>query len=200
MSEDNDIGVGRLNLVTKSVDELLPADYNPRNMNEVARQGLANSINTFGLVQPIIWNEQTGRVVGGHQRLNDIIIKGATETDVVVVDLSEAKEKALNVALNAKSIQGDFDDSMLSEILFDIKDEMAELYEDLNFEEIDIPDFGDLKEHPDNLSEAQESEPPAKLLVIIPQEHAYMADEIEGLIERMIEEHYPDAGISTKQT
>lgn len=197
MKKENDNGVGRLTLIKKNIDDLIPADYNPRRMNEVARQGLANSIDVFGLVQPVIWNEQTGRVVGGHQRLNDIIIKGATETDVVVVNLSEAKEKALNVALNAKSIQGEFDDSILSEVLADIKDQMGTLYDDLNFEEIDIPDFGDLEEIKDTLSGVNE-EVSVKMLVVIPQEFEHVQDELRGAIEQIVEEHFPDAGISVK--
>lgn len=51
---------------------LIPADYNPRvaltpDMPEFER--LKNSIETFGNVEPIVWNERTGHIVGGHQRL-----------------------------------------------------------------------------------------------------------------------------------
>ena len=51
---------------------LIPADYNPRvaltpDMPEFER--LKNSIETFGNVEPIVWNERTGHIVGGHQCL-----------------------------------------------------------------------------------------------------------------------------------
>ena len=56
-------------------------------------------------VEPVIWNRQTGNVVGGHQRLKVLIDLGQQEIDCVVVDLDLQREKALNIALN--KIQGD---------------------------------------------------------------------------------------------
>jgi 3'-phosphoadenosine 5'-phosphosulfate sulfotransferase (PAPS reductase)/FAD synthetase len=106
--------MGRMNLVPMEVEKLIPADYNPRTMSDKARTGLSNSLNAFGLLQPIIWNKQTGNIVGGHQRLNDLISKGVKITDVVVVDLSLDKEKALNVTLNNPAISGVFTDSIRS--------------------------------------------------------------------------------------
>ena len=79
--------------------ELKPAAYNPRRISDAALGGLAHSIERFGCVQPIIWNRPTKRVVGGHQRLRVLLDRGEAEADVVVVDLSAAEEKALNVAL-----------------------------------------------------------------------------------------------------
>ena len=58
----------------------------------------------FGAVQPIIWNERSGYVVGGHQRLKVLRRKKVQEVAVVVVDLDETEEKALNLALNCKWI------------------------------------------------------------------------------------------------
>jgi len=56
-------------------------------------------------VEPIVWNKRTGNIVGGHQRLKVLLDMGMREVDCVVVDLDEAKEKALNLALN--KIQGE---------------------------------------------------------------------------------------------
>jgi DNA modification methylase len=60
------------------------------------------------MVQPIVWNKRTGNVVGGHQRLKVLIEKGLTEIDVVVIDLDDNDEVALNVTLNNPTIQGEF--------------------------------------------------------------------------------------------
>ncbi|MFT5303833.1 MAG: ParB-like chromosome segregation protein Spo0J, partial [Mariniblastus sp.] len=84
----------------KRVSDLIPADYNPRDISETALQGLRNSVERFGLVEPIVWNKRTGKVVGGHQRLKVLQQMGELETQVAVVDLNETEEKALNVALN----------------------------------------------------------------------------------------------------
>lgn len=90
------------------ISDLTPADYNPRQIDERALKGLDNSIQRWGLVQPIIFNQRTGNVVGGHQRLAILQTRGETEVDCVVVDLPESEEKALNIALNNKGIQGEF--------------------------------------------------------------------------------------------
>ena len=53
------------------IAELIPAPYNPRlklKIHEPARRKLAASLREFGLVEPLVWNERTGHVVGGHAR------------------------------------------------------------------------------------------------------------------------------------
>jgi hypothetical protein len=36
---------------------------------------------------PIVWNEVTGNIVGGHQRYKVLVNEGATEVDCVVVHI-----------------------------------------------------------------------------------------------------------------
>ena len=57
---------------------LAPAPYNPRAMSKVAAKGLRASLQRFGLVQPIVWNQRTERVVGGHQRIEALTALGKT--------------------------------------------------------------------------------------------------------------------------
>lgn len=99
---------------------LNPAAYNPRvdlKPGDKEYEKLKRSINEFGYVEPVIWNRQTGNVVGGHQRLKVLMDLGQTEIDCVVVDLDLAREKALNIALN--KIQGDWDEDKLAAIMAD---------------------------------------------------------------------------------
>ena len=106
----------------KNVKELLPADYNPRKdlkPGDPEYEKLKRSIEQFGYVEPVIWNEQTGRVVGGHQRLKVLTDMGITEVDVVVVSLSDEKEKALNIALN--KISGAWDNEKLALVIADLQ-------------------------------------------------------------------------------
>jgi hypothetical protein len=91
-----------------SLVELQPASYNPRKMTVEAYQGLGKSIEKFGLLVPIVWNKRSGNVVGGHQRLRYLQETGETETDVMVVDLDDNEEVALNISLNNHAIRGDF--------------------------------------------------------------------------------------------
>jgi len=106
----------------KHTADLLPADYNPRKdlkPGDAEYEKLKRSIEQFGYVEPVIWNKSTGRVVGGHQRLKVLIDLGFSEVDCVVVELSEEKEKALNVALN--KISGDWDKDKLALLISDLQ-------------------------------------------------------------------------------
>jgi DNA modification methylase len=100
--------LGRVRLESRRIGDLVPAGYNPRTISPDALAGLGESIGRFGLVQPIIVNARTGRVVGGHQRLKILEAKGVEATDVVVIDVEEAEEKALNLALNSPRISGEW--------------------------------------------------------------------------------------------
>lgn len=117
------------------VADLIPAEYNPRTIGETAMKGLAASIERFGLVQPVIWNKRTERVVGGHQRLKVLVEQGVEKTSVIVVDLPKSEEKALNVALNSPAISGEFTDD-LDALLVEIKDLEPELYGDLLLDQL----------------------------------------------------------------
>lgn len=106
----------------KNTADLLPADYNPRKdlkPGDAEYEKLKRSIEQFGYVEPVIWNQTTGRVVGGHQRLKVLIDMGMTEVDCVVVAMDEEKEKALNIALN--KISGDWDKDKLALLIADLQ-------------------------------------------------------------------------------
>lgn len=108
----------------KKVIDLVPADYNPRKdlkPGDKEYEKLKRSIDEFGYVDPLIWNKRTSRLVGGHQRLKVLKDMGIDEVDIVVVDMDEEKEKALNVALN--KISGDWDKDKLMLLITDLQGE-----------------------------------------------------------------------------
>ena len=61
---------------------------------------LRRSIEAFGFVEPLVWNERTGFLVGGNQRFKVLLEQGAKEVTVSVVDLDEKDEQLLSIALN----------------------------------------------------------------------------------------------------
>ncbi len=106
----------------KNTADLLTADYNPRKdlkPSDTEYEKLKRSIEQLGYVEPVIWNKTTGKVVGGHQRLKVLIDIGMTEVDCVVVELTEEKEKALNIALN--KISGEWDKDKLALLIADLQ-------------------------------------------------------------------------------
>lgn len=94
----------------KKISELIPAPYNPRESTEKQESQLKQSLEKFGVVEPIIFNQQTGFIVGGHFRVRELQKLGYTEIECVIVDLSEEDEKELNIRLNANTGQWDWDE------------------------------------------------------------------------------------------
>lgn len=110
--------VEKMKIERKRIADLMPAPYNPRKISRKDYEDLKRSISELGYVEPIIWNALTGHVVGGHQRLKALRELGETEIECVIVGLSDAQEKALNIALN--KISGDWDDEKLNLLLSDL--------------------------------------------------------------------------------
>ena len=86
---------------------------------------LGHSMTTFGVVEPVIVNRHTGRIVGGHQRVKAAEAQGIERLPVVHVDLDETAERQLNLALNR--ISGEFDVDKLGELLADLEKAGADL-------------------------------------------------------------------------
>ena len=104
------------------IAELAPAPYNPRKdlgPGDREYESLKRSIQEFGVVDPVIFNTRTKRVVGGHQRLTVLRDLGHTTAPTVLVELDEKREKALNLALNR--IAGEWDGALLSELITDLE-------------------------------------------------------------------------------
>jgi DNA modification methylase len=110
------------------VSEINPAKYNPRKdlkPGDPEYEKLKRSMTEFGYVEPIIWNEETGNIVGGHQRYKILLEEGHTEVECVVVKLPADKEKALNVALN--KVTGDWEVKALADLLHDLNEQDFDL-------------------------------------------------------------------------
>jgi DNA modification methylase len=127
----------------KKISELTPAPYNPRESTEKQESQLKQSLKKFGVVEPIIYNKQTGYIVGGHFRVRELQKLGYTEIECVIVDLAEEDEKELNIRLNANTGQWDWDELANNFELEDLNDWGLEVpnmkheleAEDDNFEE-----------------------------------------------------------------
>ena len=112
------------------ISRINPAPYNPRKdlkPNDPEYQKLLRSMEEFDYIQPLVWNSNTGNLVGGHQRFKILKARGDKEILCSVVELSSEKEKALNIALN--KISGDWDNQKLAHMLDELIKES-----DFNFE------------------------------------------------------------------
>lgn len=116
--------VDGVKIITKRIDEMERATYNPRidlMPEDEEFQYLEESMRRFGQVLPVVWNQRTNRVVGGHQRLSVLEYWGEEKAEVSVVDLDEIKEKQLNLALN--KITGSWDNEKLRSVLKELGDD-----------------------------------------------------------------------------
>jgi ParB-like chromosome segregation protein Spo0J len=89
------------------------ADYNPRQISAQAKKKLRTGLEKLGLIQPLVWNQRTGNLVGGHQRLDilDKLAGGKTDYTLqcAVVDLTTAAEHEANILLNNPEAMGEWD-------------------------------------------------------------------------------------------
>lgn len=113
------------------------APYNPRTINEKQRSGLKRNLKKIGLVYPLVWNESTGNLVSGHQRISLCDeINGTNDYTLTmsVVQLSLKDEIQQNIFLNSTTYQGEFDLIKLKETM--IEHELD--YKDCGLDEYDL--------------------------------------------------------------
>lgn len=126
-----------MSIEKKPLSELNRAAYNPRvdlQPGDEEYESIRYSLERYGLVQPIVWNERTGNVVSGHQRLTVLQNQGVQEVEVSVVDLDGIAEKQLNVALN--KTEGIWDNDKLTELLAELGEDA--IHTGFTQEEIDV--------------------------------------------------------------
>lgn len=134
------------------IARLTPWEKNPKlhTQEQIAR--ISSSIKQFGFADSILADED-GRILGGHGRYLAALDLGLKTVPVtVLVGLNEHQKAALTVALNKLTMDTQFDQDMLSEILDDLTDSAIAL-EDLGLvaevlggEDSDVRDTNTLPE------------------------------------------------------
>lgn len=131
------------------LDELLPADRNPKRHNDVA---IAASIGKFGYVEPMVLDERTGKLVAGHGRLDalraardhgDELPDGVREGWQVPVlrgwaSRTDLEAEAYLAASNRLTEIGGWDQAELAAMLSDIAESDAELLRTIGYDDSDL--------------------------------------------------------------
>ena len=100
--------------------DLRNAPYNPRKISREAAQRLKSLLKDHGYVGGIVYNRQTGHIVAGHRRIEQLDqLEGSTDYQIRVdaIDVDIHEEMELNVALNNPSCQGSWDIDLLGEVI-----------------------------------------------------------------------------------
>ena len=141
--------------------ELVPADYNPRKIDDHQLDALKRSLDRWGFVEPVVMNKRTGRIVGGHQRVKAALALAVPEVPTVWVDIDEEGEKALNIALN--QISGEWEEDKLAALLDELEAKGQSL-EELGFKQDRLDDLlAELRQGPELQGDLDEvPEPPAE--------------------------------------
>ena len=105
-----------MKITNKKAKDLKPSEYNPRQISTKQHKDLKKSIETFGLVDPIVINS-CGTIIGGHQRFKILQEMETDNIPCVVLNLSKEKEMELNIRLNKSG--GEFDMDLLANF-FDV--------------------------------------------------------------------------------
>lgn len=133
--------------------DLIPADYNPRKdlqPGDKEWEKISDSLKNFGLVEPLVYNKRSGRIVGGHQRVKILAEQGQTEALFSVVDLNDEDEKILAAKLNR--VQGFWDSRKLAELLTEIKEATGSIAE-TGFDDWEYESMTHEYDHIENLLE-----------------------------------------------
>jgi len=99
-------------IIQRDINSLIFAEYNPRQLTKDQYQHLKDSIERFGLVDPIIVNKNKERkniIVGGHQRVKVAKDMEIDTVPVLEIDLTYDKERELNIRLNKNTGEWDYD-------------------------------------------------------------------------------------------
>lgn len=105
------------------------ANYNPRKISSDSKKKLKANLKRVGILGGIVWNEATGNLVSGHQRISviDEVNKYNSKTKendylirVEVVQMDDKTEKEQNIFMNNRSVQGEFDYDLLRDMISDI--------------------------------------------------------------------------------
>lgn len=142
----------------KSLKDLRPAPYNPRQISDDAMAGLRVSLSEFGDISGLVWNQRTGNLICGHQRLEALkrdtrgvefrrepggpaLVAGGVSFPIRVVDWDKAREKLANIAANNPHLTGEFSGDLpplAAELTSD--DSLAGLADDLRIGELAVDD------------------------------------------------------------
>lgn len=178
-------------VVEEAAIESLQLDpANARTHGERNLAAIQSSLEQFGQVEPILVQKSTRRVIAGHGRLEAMRALGMERCQVHLLDVDDARARALGVALNRSAELAEWDAEKLHELLVQIDADGIDV-DSLGFTDEDRDElFADLdadgKEDDDDEAAADR---PAKeqfnVLVICSDDR-----EQRELLKRLTEENY----------
>ena len=107
----------RLKVYRVAIGDLHEDPDNVRTHDKRNIEAIKTSLTKFGQVEPLVVQDKSGLIIGGHGRLQSMKELGWIEVDVVRLDIDDAKAKALGLALNRTAELANWDYRGLQTIL-----------------------------------------------------------------------------------
>jgi len=174
-----------LNIVYRDINDLISAEYNPRQLTNDQFNQISDSIKRFGIVDPIIVNKNKERediIIGGHQRIKVAKDLNIEKVPTIELDLNYDKERELNIRLNKNS--GDWDYDVLANG-FEMDELMEWGFDDDDLKLFDL-DYGEEFNLPDG-----DREPFKQMTFTLSDEQAEI---VENAIKKAKENDFGDTG------
>jgi hypothetical protein len=128
------------------LSDLKAARQNPREITVSNLKHLKSSIESFGDISGIVFNERTGELISGHQRVfalkeqfgnlsianGTILLPNGESFPIRIVNWSKEDQLAASVAANSPTNQGTFTNG-ISSVLNELALKLPNVYESLGF-------------------------------------------------------------------
>ena len=203
------------------VNDINPAKYNPRKMNDESRRGLKNSMEKFKDISGIVYNKRTKTLIGGHQRWNELREKYGTNLKINhvkdeffsiddsvsnnftgylmrVVDWDKSEEKVANITANTHTIAGEWDLEVLPTLMEEIYEYDPGLKDDFNLGRLELDlgiKFNEWESDIDAMDniKAENSDREKVLKIKSPVE---MFDQVAESLKEWVRVNFPNKGVS----
>ena len=107
--------MSKLNIEIIDIEEIKESNYNSRIHSEAQVEKIANSIEEFGFVNPIIIDENN-EIIAGHGRYTAAMYLKLKEVPTIrLTHLTDDKKRAFIIADNKIALSGEWDYDMLKE-------------------------------------------------------------------------------------
>ena len=203
------------------VNDINPAKYNPRKMNDESRRGLKNSMEKFKDISGIVYNKRTKTLNGGHQRWNELREKYGTNLKINhvkdeffsiddsvsnnftgylirIVDWVKSEEKVANITANTHTIAGEWDLEVLPTLMEEIYEYDPGLKDDFNLGRLELDlgiKFNEWESDIDAMDniKAENSDREKVLKIKSPVE---MIDQVADSLKEWVRVNFPNKGVS----
>jgi hypothetical protein len=102
-------------------DQLLANDKNWRTHPQAQQDALEGALRKVGIVQNVVVNERSGKMIDGHLRVQMAISSGQPTVPITYVDLSDAEEALILATIDPVTGLAGTDQKLLDSLITDIR-------------------------------------------------------------------------------